>query len=115
MSPIAIRGRLRRYRHRLALVAAILALGAMVSLHHSAPSMGHMHDDMGAGAVVELCLGVFAAVGAAVVAIALGVIELGRWRQAILLAPLTIAAARIPAPCGRDGPAVLRLLCVRRC
>lgn len=115
MSPILIRGLLRRHRQRLALIGAIVALTAMVAAHHSAMSMGEMHDDMGAGAVVEMCLGVFAAVGAAVVAVALGIIELGRWRRALLFAPVSVAAAAVPAARGRDGPAVRRLLCVCRC
>ena len=115
MSPIAIRGLLRRRRQIVAIVA-IVALGAAVAAHHSPLSMGDMHHQTGAGAMVQLCLGVFAAVGAAVVAIALGVIELGRRRTTLLFAPPTLAfGAPVTAPRGRDGPALLCLLCVHRC
>jgi len=114
VSPLSIRTLLRR-RRQLALVAAIMALGAVIAVHHSTLPMDDMHHGMDVGTVAELCLGVFAAVGAAVVAIALGIVALGRWRPVLSLAPATLATVRAPAPRGRDGPALLRLLCVCRC
>ena len=115
VSPLAIGRLLRRRRRQLALVAAIMALGAMIAVHHSTPPMDDMHHGMNAATVAEICLGVFAAVAAAVVAIALGIVALGRWRPVLSLAPATLATVRAPAPRGRDGPALLRLLCVCRC
>jgi len=112
MSPIAIRGLLGRHRHHLALIAAIVALAAMIAAHHSAPVMADSHHAM--GVVAQLCLGVFAAVGTALVAVVLGVVELGRWRPAMVFAAAAPQAARAPEPRGRDGPALLCLLCVRR-
>lgn len=115
VSPIAIRRLLRRRRHDLALVAAIVALSAAIAVHHSGMSIGDMDHDMGVGALVQMCLGVVVAIGAAVVAVALGIVELGRWRTPLVFAPATRSAARGPAPRTRDGPGLLRLLCVRRC
>ncbi|MGH2898180.1 MAG: hypothetical protein ACRDMZ_05850 [Solirubrobacteraceae bacterium] len=114
MSSLAIRRVLLRRRRQLALAAAIMALGAVIALHHSTLAMGDMHHGMDAGGVAELCLGVFAAVGAAVVAIAIGIVALGRWRPVLTLAPATLAIVRAPAPRGRDGPALLHRLCVCR-
>jgi len=57
-----------------------MALGTVIALHHSTLSMGDMHHGMDAGSVAELCLGVFAAVGAAVIATTLAIVALGRWR-----------------------------------
>jgi len=114
VSPLAIRRVLRR-RRQIALVAAIMALGAMIAVHHSTLPMDDMHHGMNAATVAEICLGVFAAVGAAVVASALGIVALGRWRPVLSLAPATLATVRAPAPRGRDGPALLRLLCICRC
>jgi hypothetical protein len=115
MGPIAIRGLLRRRRHQLAVPWVVFALGVAIAMHHSSPSMTGMDHDAGMGAVAEMCLAVFAAVGAAVVAVALGILALGRWRPALMLAPALLQVARTPAPRGRDGPALLRLLCVCRC
>lgn len=92
-----------------------MALGTVIALHHSVLSMGDMHRGMDAGSVAEMCLGVFAAVGVAVLAVAFGIIALGRWRPVLAFAPPTLAVGRAPAPRGRDGPALLRLLCVCRC
>ena len=115
VSPIATRALLRRHRRRLALIGVVLALGAVIAAHHSPILMGDMHHSMGAGVIVELCLGVFAAVGAAVVAFALGAIALGRWRPVVVFAPAMLPGARVAEARGRDGPALLRLLCVCRC
>lgn len=93
----------------------IMALGAVIALHHSTLSMDDMHHGIDGGAVTEMCLGVFAAVGAAVLAVAFGIVALGRWRPALAFSPATLAVVRAPAPRGRDGPALLRLLCVCRC
>lgn len=115
VSPIATRGLLRRHRHRLALIAVVFAVGAAIAAHHSPVLIGDTHHPMGAGVIVELCFGVFAAVGAAVLAVALGAIALGRWRPARVFAPAMSPGAWVPEPRGRDGPALLGLLCVCRC
>ena len=93
----------------------VFAVGAAIAAHHSPVLIGDTHHPMGAGVIVELCFGVFAAVGAAVLAVALGAIALGRWRPAVVFAPAMLPGARVPEARGRDGPALLRLLCVRRC
>jgi ABC-type anion transport system duplicated permease subunit len=67
--------RLRRHATGLLLV---LATGAAISAHHSGLGMGDMHPD-GMGSAIEMCLGAFTAVGAAVIAVAVGVLALGRW------------------------------------
>jgi hypothetical protein len=111
VSPLVIGRLLRRRRRQLALVAAIMALGAVIAVHHGTPPMDGMHHGMNAATVAEICLGVLAAVGA----ITLGIVALGRWRPVLSLAPATLATVRAPAPRGRDGPALLHLLCVCRC
>lgn len=113
VSPIMIRRLLRRRRHQLAVLSTVFAFGALIAVHHSAPSMGDM-DHGGMGVVAQTCLGIFAAVGAAVVAVAVGIIMLARWRPVIMRVPATSAVTRAPAPRGRDGPALLCLLCVCR-
>jgi hypothetical protein len=115
MGPIAIGGLLRRRRHQLAVPWVVFALGVAIAMHHSSPSMTGMDHEAGMGAVAEMCLAAFAAAGAATVAIALGVLALGRWRPPLMLAPALPQVARTPAPRGRDGPALLCLLCVYRC
>jgi hypothetical protein len=115
MGPIALRGLLHRRRHQLAVLWVVFALGAVIAMHHSALSMSAMDHGVGMNAVAEMCVGVFAAVGAAVVAVALGILAVGRWRPAVMVASALVQVARAPAPCGRDGPGLLCLLCVCRC
>jgi hypothetical protein len=115
VSPIALRRRMRRLRRHAAGVAVLLAVAGAVVAHHSDVGMGAMHDDGMGMAVAVMCLGVFAAVGAAVVAVAIGLLALGRWRPPLLLAPLTTTAWFLaPEPRARAGPALLALLCVLR-
>lgn len=96
-------------------MAAVLALATAIALHHSGMAMGPMHGDHGMSAAIELCLGVMTAVGTAVIAIALGVLALGRWRPARwLMASRRVVLAHPPLPRARAGPPVLCLLCVSR-
>jgi hypothetical protein len=103
--------RLRRLRRDVALVALMLALGGAVAVHHGAPAMVGDHHGMDIG-VVELCVAAFSAVGAAVVAIALGLVALGRWRPPTTSSPVALVlASSLPLPRSRAGPA---FLCVFR-
>lgn len=92
-----------------------MALVAAIAVHHGALSTDDMHHEMDAGAVVEMCLGIFAAVGAAFTAVAFGIVALRRRRPVFAFAPPPLPAVRVPAPRGRDGPDLLLLLCVCRC
>jgi hypothetical protein len=93
---------------------AVFAVSAAVAMHHSVVSAGGVHHDAGVGAALELCLGVMA-VGAAAVAIAIGVVRLGRWRPPGILAAVGLAVAYSPpVPRVRAGPSFLSFLCVRR-
>lgn len=114
MTPIAIRRLLRRFGARAGVLLAVLAVSGTIAMHHSMVSAGDMHHDAGIGAVVELCLGVIAA-GAAVAAVAIGVVGLGRWRppQKLVAGALALAFSS-PFPRVRAGPALLSQLCVRR-
>lgn len=115
VSPIALRTQMRRWRHRAAALALVLALVGVVAVHHAAPAMSNAHHDSGVVALAEMCLGVFTAVGAAVVAVALGLLALGRWRPAILLSlGGVLEHPRALRPRTRAGPALLLLLCVSR-
>lgn len=77
--------------------------------------MGEMQHAHGMGEAVELCLGAFAAVGAAVAVVGLGLVALGRWRPPIVLwAEGLSRSAVVPEPRARAGPAFLSLLCVSR-
>jgi hypothetical protein len=109
MGPIRIRRMLRRSRRRLAVTAALVALGSMVSVHHMGPAMGSM--DHGIGAEIVVCLAVVTAVGAAVVAIAVGVFP---WRPPRISAVRALIAPSIPAAPppwrARAGPVALQVL-----
>ena len=113
MGPLAVHRRLRRLRRSLAVVVLMLGLGGAVAFHHGAPAQMHDgHHGMDMGTVIELCLGAFSAVGAAVVAITLGMLSLGRWRPLLTLAPAGVLfAPRPPEPQARAGPT---FLCVFR-
>lgn len=73
------------------------------------PAMADVeHDDM--SAVAEMCLGVFTAVGAAVLAVGFALTALGRWQPAIVHCPLgMVATARPPQPRIRAGPQLAAL------
>jgi hypothetical protein len=114
MGPIEIHGQLRRRRH-LTMAVAMIAIVLALALHHSGAAMSDAHHDMGMGAVVEMCLGVMGLVGAAVVAVGLGLISLGRWRPMLTLAPVAaVSWARPSVTRSRDGPPLLSLLCISR-
>jgi len=96
-------------------MAAVIALGAAIVVHHSGMVMGGMPDHDGMSAAIELCLGVLTAVGTAVMTVAFGMLALGRWRPAPVLAPLgLVLQAHQPIPRARAGPPLLTLLCVSR-
>lgn len=94
-------------------MAVVIVLGIAIGLHHSGMAIGGMDDDHGMSAAIEMCLGMMTAVGAAVVAFALGVLALGRWRPTPTLTPVGLRA-RPPVPRARAGPVLLCLLCVSR-
>ncbi|MGI8624045.1 MAG: hypothetical protein ACR2NB_11315 [Solirubrobacteraceae bacterium] len=115
MGSIALRRLTRRHRRRAAGLLVAFALAGVVVLHHSGVATGDMHHGGMDSAMVEMCLGVFTAVGAAVVAVALGVFALGRWR----IPPCgrggrVHVARRSPEARARAGPPALHLLCVLR-
>lgn len=86
----------------------------VIAVHHTDAGTD-MHPDTGMGAVAKMCLGVFTAVGAALVCVGLAVLALGRRRPALVLAarPLLLANA-MPIARARHGPATVSLLCVNR-
>lgn len=88
----------------------MLGLGMAVALHHGAPAMGGEHHAMGSGDVAELCLAVFSAVGAAVMAVAVAFVGLRPWRAPLRLEPRSLVVAREPVPRARAGPAFLCVL-----
>jgi hypothetical protein len=53
---------LRRHRRDLAAGRVIVTLAGLLAVHHSGALMGMDHDNA-MGAIVEMCLGVFTAVG----------------------------------------------------
>ena len=114
MSALAIRRTTRRVRRTAAAVLVVLALGAIIAVHHSAIAGGEM-DHAGMGTVIELCLGAFTAAGVAVAAVGLGLRPLGRWDAPVRLLPLGVrVAARWLTPEPRAGPSGQPLLCVWR-
>jgi hypothetical protein len=115
VSPLAIRRLARRCRRRGAALLAVAAVGAAIAAHHSGVSEADMHHDGIANAAMELCLGVFVAVGTAVAAVAIGLLALGRWRPPAELRAVGLSGAcSRPEPRARAGPALLMLLCVSR-
>jgi hypothetical protein len=114
MGPLAVRRHLRRLRRHAAAVLLVLSLGGAVAVAHAQPAMGGMHDDM-AMTPLQVCAGVFSAVGATVVAVCLGLIALGRWpTPPVLVAGALRAASGAPCPRARAGPPRLLLVCVWR-
>jgi hypothetical protein len=109
-----IRRQLRRQRCRLTAIVTVLALSAAIAAHHSGLAMD-MHHDAGMSAVAQMCLGVFAAVGAALAAAGLSVIALSRWRPTLSLpAAGALRMPDVPVARARHGPAVVSVLCVCR-
>lgn len=93
----------------------MLALGLAIGMHHSGFAIGGMHEEHGMSAAIELCLGVMTAIGTAIMATAVGVFAVGRWRLTPSLRPVgLVLQAHPPMPRARAGPPLLRLLCVNR-
>jgi hypothetical protein len=95
---------MHRVRRHAAGVLLAIALSGAIAAHHSGIAMGDMHHD-GMSAAIEMCVAAFTAVGAAVVAAAIGILALGRWLTTDELFPaggLVPAGAR--APEARAGP-----------
>jgi hypothetical protein len=114
MGLLAVRRVTRGLRRGAAGVLIVLALGAAITAHHSGSIAGDMHHG-DTGAVVELCLGVFTAVGVAVAAIAIALGWSGRWIRPRSLSPSGGAIVRrrlTPEP--RAGPPPQPLLCTWR-
>jgi hypothetical protein len=114
MGPLAVRRVTRRLRRHAAGVLIVLALGAIIAVHHAEPAGGDMHHG-GMGAMVELCLGVFTAVGVAVAAIAIALGWLGRRirPRRLLLTDVNLVGRRLPLE-PRAGPPPQQLLCIWR-
>jgi hypothetical protein len=113
LSVLRIRRSLRRHRRRLTVIAAILALAGAVAVHHSLMDMHQL--DAGMGAVVEMCLGVFTAVGATLVLGGWAILPLDRWGPGrMLLAAGALRAPPVPVARARHGPAAVCVLCVSR-
>ena len=113
MSALAVRRSTRRMRRSAAAVLVVLALGTLIAVHHSSIA-GEMHH-AGMGTVIELCLGVFTAVGAGVAAAGLGMRQLGRWAAPPRMLPLgALVGARRLTLEPRAGPPGQPLLCVWR-
>jgi hypothetical protein len=111
MSALAIRRAMRRHA---AGVLIVLALGALIAVHHSDLAMSDMQHG-GIGAVVELCLGVVTAVGVAVAAVAVALHSLGRWGRPLRLLPIAAPIVRRRVTLEpRAGPSPQALLCIWR-
>lgn len=119
MSAIAIRRTLVRRRGHLALLTAVFALAGAVAAHHGGVAVGDTpHGEHGADvsvAVETMCMAAFTVVGAAVAAIAIGLIALGRWRPSLMpAAEERMRVARPPVPRARAGPVFIRLCVLLR-
>lgn len=115
MGPIGVGRILQRHRRHLMAFIAVLVCAAAITMHHSGLATGDAHGGMEMGAAAEMCLAAFTAVGAAVLAVALGLISLGRWRPTRSLLPTAVLwLAPSPMPRARAGPALLLLLCVNQ-
>jgi apolipoprotein N-acyltransferase len=114
VSALTIRRRLRRQQRRAAMIFAVLAVAFVIAAHHSGVRMD-MHQDAGMSAVAQMCLGVFTAVGAILIAVGLAVLALGRWRPTLTLSPSApLPASPVPVARARHGPAAVSFLCVSR-
>ena len=116
MGPTAVRRLLLRHCTKGAMaVVAVVLFSAAVAMHHTDLSPADSPHHTGMGEVAEMCLAAFTAVGAAVVAVTVGLVVLGRWRPPLILGPTSVpVAARVPAARARAGPPLLLLLCVSR-
>lgn len=97
------------------LLALLMIIGT-VQLHHADVSMAGMpHDGTMSPIVMAICVGMLTAVGAAVLAIALGVVPLGRWPRSRRSRSLSTVCDPVPVWArARAGPPPLLLLCVSR-
>ena len=114
VSVLGIRRGLRRHRRDVAVIATVVAIAGLLALHHSG-GLSDMQHHAGMGTVIQMCLGVFTAVGAAVLAATLAVGARGRGQ----LTPRRLRASALPAPAApvaraRHGPAAVSCLCVSR-
>lgn len=115
VSTLTIRRRIGRARCHSVAVTVVLALGLAVAIHHAGVAMGSMdhgmHDD-GPLTAMAMCAGALVAVGAVVVAVALGMVALGGCRPVSLhiASPRPMALA-LPEPRARAGPLLLIFLC----
>jgi hypothetical protein len=106
---------LHRFRRHGAVLLAVMAVGCAVAVHHSVLSMGEMHSDPGMSTPMEFCLGVVLAVGAAVAAVGVAALALGRWRPPTDLGAVGLSLASVrPEPRARASPTLLSLLCISR-
>jgi apolipoprotein N-acyltransferase len=114
VSALTIRRQLRRQQRRTVMIFAVLAVAFVIVAHHSSVGMD-MHQDAGMSTVAQMCLGVLTAVGAALVAVGLTVLALGRWRPTLILrAAGAMRAPVVPVARARHGPAAVAVLCVSR-
>jgi hypothetical protein len=98
------------------LVATLFVALSIIAHHASIGPSEDAHHAMDVGAVADLCLGVFTAVGTTVVAVAFGLVSLTRRRQAGARGrPPRRTAPRTVHPRVRAGPELLLVLCVSRC
>ena len=114
MSPLALRRVTRPLRRHAAGVLIVLALGALIAVHHSELAAADM-DHGGMGMVVELCLGVVAAVGVAVAAVAIALHWVRRWGGPLRLLRIAVPIVRRRLTLEpRAGPSPQALLCIWR-
>lgn len=114
MSALSIRRRLRRHRRRLTVVAVVLTIAGLISVHHGGLPVD-AHHGIGMNAVAELCLGVLTAVGAALAAVGSAILALGPRRPALATSGCAAQPAPpVPQARARHGPELLSLLCVSR-
>ena len=115
MGPIAIRRRLRRDRRRLGAIVAVVVCAGAIAAHHSGIALGGGHHEMDMSAAAGTCLAAFTAVGAAVVAVVIGLIALGRRHPPLRLTATSGRLARRPPRArARASPDLPLLLCVSR-
>jgi hypothetical protein len=98
----------------MAVLVAVVMVAAAITAHHSGMLMDMQHET-GMSSIVEMCLGVFTAVGAVLLGVGVAVLALGRWRPGRMLgAPVMRRLAIVPLARARDGPFVVCVLCVSR-
>lgn len=117
VGPIAVHRLMRRTRRHLAGLLAVLALATVVTVHHSdmpMDGMSGMQHDSGSAVTMTVCVGAFVALGAAVAAVTVGNLRLGRWRALSVLAPEQLLWSDGPRASTRAGPPGLPLLSIWR-